>query len=47
MQDLRDVMTTVAMCVKFLLETESKTGIHVLFNSLDIVASNDKIICKW
>jgi len=27
-------------------ENEIKTGIHVLFNSLAIVATNDKIICK-
>jgi hypothetical protein len=38
-------LRTVAMYGVF-AENESKTGIHVLFSSLDIVATNDKIICK-
>jgi hypothetical protein len=44
MEDLRDKMRMVLM--KFLLKTEREFGIHVLFNSLETVASNDKIICK-
>jgi len=40
-----DEMRTVAMYGVF-VENKSKTGVHVLFNSLDIVATNDKITCK-
>ena len=40
-----DEIRTVAMYGVF-VENKSKTWIHVLFNSLDIVAINDKIICK-
>ena len=38
-------MRTVAMYGVF-AENKNKTWIHVLFNSLDIVATNDKIIYK-
>jgi hypothetical protein len=40
-----DEMRTEAMYEVF-AENKNKTWIHVLFNSLDIVATNDKIICK-